>query len=67
MNLWTTGKRRAVFTLPGKGVGAGLGLPVSRSPGGAAAFKTSRVCFGKDIFGSNILLLFYKIKLDFLM
>ena len=30
--------------------------------GGAAAIKTSRACFGKDIFDTNILLLFYKIK-----
>ena len=30
--------------------------------GGAAAFQTNRGCFGKEIFDSNILLLFYKIK-----
>ena len=36
------------------------GSPVPR--GGAAAFQTNRECFGKDIFDSNILLLFYKIK-----
>ena len=30
--------------------------------GGAAGFQTNRECFVKDIFDSNILLLFYKIK-----
>ena len=30
--------------------------------GGAAANKTNRVCFGENIFDTNILLLFYKIK-----
>ena len=30
--------------------------------GGAAAFQTNRVCFRKDIFDSNVLLLLYKIK-----
>ena len=44
MNLWTTGKGRAVFTLPGKGVGAGLVLPVSRSPVAAPLHSKQAEC-----------------------
>ena len=39
------------------------GSPVPR--GGAAAFQTNRERFENEIFDSNILLLFYKIKIRF--
>ena len=65
MNPWTTGKRRAVFTSPGKGVGAGLGMPVSRSPVAAPLHSKQAECVLERIYLVQIYCCYFINKIRF--
>ena len=57
-----------MFTLPGKGVGAGLGVAgLLFSRAAPLLSKQAERVLERIYLHSNILLLFYKIKLDFLV